>query len=91
MTPSGKDPVSNFNKSMIKYQYSCCCTASYIGLTTRQLRKRIKEHVQKCVDNFCCLNKKDDIPAKVLNSFKRSSIAEHLVINQTCESSYKYK
>ena len=25
----GKDPVSNFNKSSI-YQYSCCCTASYI-------------------------------------------------------------
>ena len=27
LTPGGKDPVSNFNKSMIIYQYSCCCTA----------------------------------------------------------------
>ena len=34
LTPGGKDPVSNFNKSMIIYKYSCCCTASYIGLTT---------------------------------------------------------
>ena len=70
LTPGGKDPVSNFNKSMIIYQYSCCCTASYIGLTTRQLRKRIKEHVPISVDNFCCLDKKNDIPAKVLNAFK---------------------
>ena len=36
--------VSNFNKSMIIYQ-------SYIGLMTRQLRKRIKEHVPKSVRN----------------------------------------
>ena len=42
LTPGGKDSVSNFNKSMIIYFYSCCCTASYIKLTTRQLRKRIK-------------------------------------------------
>ena len=34
--------------------------------TTRQLRKRTKEHVPKSVDNFCCLDNKDDIPAKVL-------------------------
>ena len=65
LTPGGKDPVSNFNKSIIIYQYSCCCTASYIGFTTRQLRKRIKEHVPKSVDNFCYLDNKDDIPAKV--------------------------
>ena len=68
LTPGGKDPVSNFNKSMIIYQYSCFCTASYIGLTTRQLRKRIKEHVPKSVDNFCCLDKEYYIPSKVLKA-----------------------
>ena len=31
LTLGGKDPVSNFNKSIIIYQYSCSCTASYIG------------------------------------------------------------
>ena len=67
-TPGGKDPVSNFKKSMTIYQYSSCCTASYIGLTTIQIRKRIKEHVQKSEENFCCLGKKDNIPAKVLNA-----------------------
>ena len=73
---------------MIIYQYSCCCTASYIGLTARHLRKRIKEHVPKSIENFCCSDKKDDIPVKVLNASKRSSIAEHLVNNTTCANSY---
>ena len=52
LTSDGKDPISIFNKSMIIYQYSCCCTASYIGLTTRQLRKRIKEHILKNCREF---------------------------------------
>ena len=76
---------------MTIFQYSHCCTASYIGFTTKQLRKRIKEHVPKSVDNFCCLDKKDDIPAKVLNASKRSSIAEHLVNNPTCANNYNIK
>ena len=42
LTPGCKDSVSYFNKSMITYQYSYCCTESYIGLTTRQIRKRIE-------------------------------------------------
>ena len=47
LRPGGKDPVSYFNKSMIIYQYSCCCTASYIVLTTRQLRKKNKRTCTK--------------------------------------------
>ena len=35
LTPDDKDPVSNFIKSMIVYQYSYCFTASYIRLSTR--------------------------------------------------------
>ena len=58
LTQGGKDPVSNLNKSMVIYQYSCCCTASYIGLTTRHLSKRIKEHVPKSVENFALKTKK---------------------------------
>ena len=48
----------------------------------------MKEHAPKSVENFCFSDKKDDIPVKVLNAFKRSSIAEHLVINSTCANSY---
>ena len=54
---------------------------------TRHLKKRIKEHVPKGVENFCCSDKKDVIPAKVLNASKRSFIAEHLLNNPTCANS----
>ena len=76
---------------MVIYQYNCCCTASYIGLTTRQLRKRIKEHIPKSLESFCCLENKDIIPAKVLNVAKRSSIAQHLINNPTCANNYDMK
>ena len=48
----------------------------------------MKEHVPNRVENFCFSDKKDDIPVKVLNASKRSSIAEHLVNNPTCANSY---
>ena len=88
LTPGGKDPVSNLNKSMVIYQYSCCCKASYIGLKIRHLRKKIKQHVLKRVKIYCFLDKKDDKPVKVLNASERSSIAELLVKNSTCANSY---
>ena len=73
---------------MVIYQFSCFCKASYIGLTTRQLRKTVKEHIQKNVENFCLSEKKDDVPIKVINASKRSSIAEHLVNNSLCADNY---
>ena len=57
-------------------------------MTTKHLRKRINEHLPKSVENFCFLEKKGDVPVKVLNASKRSSIAEHLVNNSTCANSY---
>ena len=61
------------------YQFSCCCKVSNIGLTTRHLRKRLKEHDLKSAENFYYSEKKDDIPLniKVQNVSKGSSIAEH--------------
>ena len=91
ITPGGKDPIPNLKKSMVKYQFSCFCKASYIGLTTRQLRKRIKEHILKKVENFRLSEKKDDVPIKVINASKRSSIAEHLVNNSLCADNYNVK
>ena len=81
LTLGGKDPISNLSISMVIYQHSCCCKAIYIGLTTRHLRKRIEEHFQKSVENFCFLDYKDDILIKILNASKHSCIAEHLVNN----------
>ena len=48
----------------------------------------MKERVPKSVENFCFSDKKDDIPVKVINASKRSSIAEHLVKNLTRANSY---
>ena len=73
---------------MVIYQYSCCGRTCFIGLTTRHLRKRIKEHVPKSVEKFCFSDKKVVIPVKVLNVSKRSSTADHLVNNSTCVNSY---
>ena len=67
LTSSGKDPISNLNKSRVIYQFSFC-KAIYIGLTTRYLRKRIKEYVPKSVMNFLLFRNKDDKPVKVLNA-----------------------
>ena len=86
--PGGKDPISNLNKSMVIYQFSSCWKASYVGLTTRHLRERIKQHVPKSVEKFCFSKKKDCISVKVLNASKRSSIVENLVNNSTCANSY---
>ena len=55
-----------------------------MGLTTRLIRKRIKEHALKSVENFCFSDKKDGILVKVLNASKHSPIAEHLVSSSTC-------
>ena len=51
LTPEGKDLIPTFNKSMVIYQLKCYCNNSYIGLTTRQL-KRIKKHIPACIDKF---------------------------------------
>ena len=74
--------------SMVVYQFSFYCKASYIELSTRHLRKRIKEHVPKSVENFWFSEKKDDTQVKVVNTSKRSFIREHLVNNSTCANSY---
>ena len=87
LTPGGKYPISNLNKSVLIYQYSCCRKASYIGLK-KTAKKRIKEHAPTSVENFYFSDKKDGMPVKDLNVSKRSSIAEHLVNNSTCANSY---
>ena len=75
---------------MVIYQFDCYCDNSYIGLTTRQLKKRVKEHIPICVEKF--LNKsekeKDNKSVKVLNAIKRSAITEHLVSNHICAQNF---
>ena len=44
LTAEGKDQLTTFNKNMVIYQFKCYFDDSYIGLTTRQLKKMIKEY-----------------------------------------------
>ena len=59
---------------------------SYIVLTATQLKKTVKEHISTCVYKFLRSSekKKETKSVKILNSAKRSDIAEHLVNNKSC-------
>ena len=62
-----------------------------MGLTTRQLREKTKEHNPMSIENFFLSEKKDNIRIKVLNGSKCQSIAERFVNNPTCGNGYKLK
>ena len=42
---NSKDKLSSLTTSMCIYKFNCSCGASYLGRTTRQLSKRIREHL----------------------------------------------
>ena len=52
IVPNGKDKISKFDKTMVIYQLDYYCDNNYTGLTTRQLKKRVKEHIPTCVEKF---------------------------------------
>ena len=58
ITPGGNDQKFNFYKSMVIYKLSCCCKLNYIRLTTKYLRKNIKEHTVNSVHNFFLLKER---------------------------------
>ena len=66
LAPESKDKISTFNKSMVVYQYKCYCDNS-IGLTTRQLKKRVKEHILACIDKFLNIAEKENEKEKNSN------------------------
>ena len=67
------------------------CKNNYFGLTTRQLKKRVKELIPACIDNFLKLadKEKEKESNKSLNANKNSAIPECLVKNQGCAKKFK--
>ena len=61
---------------------------SYIGLTTRQLKKMVREHTPACIDKFFNSAEKEKKSIKIINVVKISAIAEHLANNQSCAKNY---
>ncbi|CAH8479309.1 unnamed protein product [Heterobilharzia americana] len=45
ITAQKEDKLSSFVISMCIYKFSCSCGESYVGRTTRQLNKRVAEHL----------------------------------------------
>ena len=45
IVPQLKDRLPTTASNMVLYEFKCCCAATYIGQTTRQLAKRVKEHL----------------------------------------------
>ena len=44
---SPKDRLGNLTKSNVIYNFTCSCSADYVGKTSRRLEERIKEHIPK--------------------------------------------
>ena len=78
-------------KSIVVYQFNRFCEDSYIGMTSREFGKRIKEHIPKSIKEFCKTSNKENKSIRVVNTSKRSAIAEHLVNNLDCSSNYNLK
>ena len=71
---------------MVVYQFKLLLWSKLYRIGNKGTKKRIKEHVPKSIEIFWYSEKKKDLPVKVLNASKCSSIVEHLENNPTCDS-----
>ena len=81
-----KDRIPMKDKSMVVYHFKCCCNSSYVGQTVRRLGVRMREHIPACVVKHYKKNPNTDYKTNstLVNAAKKSSIAEHLLINKNC-------
>jgi len=48
--------------------FSCYfCEVGYVGMTSRQLGKRIKEHIPNSIDEFCKMSNNESKSIRVVN------------------------
>ena len=57
-------------------------------MKSRQLIKRVREHIPKSIESYCNSEEKETKSTQVLNALKRSSIAENLINHPTCANYY---
>ena len=62
---------------MVVYQFYCFCEDIYVSMTSRQFGIRIKEHIQKSIEEFSKMSSKENKFKRVVNASKISAIAEH--------------
>ena len=71
---------------MVIHQFDCFCEASYIGITSRKLGKRVKQHMS--IELICISEEKESKLTQVLNALTFSSVVEHLLIHPTRANNY---
>ena len=86
VSPEGKDYIPSFDKSMVIYQFKWYYDNSYTGLTTRQLKKRVKKHIPTCIDKFLksAEKEKEKKFVKIMSTIKNLL----LVNNQSCAENF---
>ena len=70
LTPGGKYAIPKLKKSIVIYQFDCFYEASYIGMTSRQLGKRVKECIPKRIARYCISEETESKSTQVLNNLK---------------------
>ena len=88
-----KDRLPTLSSQKVIYLFTCQCNGKYVGKTTQTLRKRIGDHVPKCVEEYIeHVRSKDarmfDKMDKVKNAAQRSSICQHLLNSDSCLLGY---
>ena len=83
LTPKGNDLISIKDNSYVVYTFECCCKNSYIGQTSRNLRTRIKEHIEKCVEDYI-KTESETTNTAITNGMKMSSIAKLMINRHRC-------
>ena len=75
--PNYKDVLPTTAKSLLVYNYKCCCGKQYVGKTTQVLSERIKQHVaRKLIDG------KTEKRVKIEKN--DSAVTKHLKGNPEC-------
>ena len=74
LTPGGKDPIAKLKKSMVIYHFDCFSEANYIEMTSRQLKKRVKEHIPKRIKRNCISKEKKTSSEEIQFQFRKNDI-----------------
>jgi predicted GIY-YIG superfamily endonuclease len=88
-----KDRLPTLSSQKIIYLFTCQCNGKYVGKTAQTLRKRISQHIPKCMEDYIAyVRSNNTLPFNKLEMVKnaagRSSICQHLYKNESCLRAY---
>ena len=78
---SSKDKLPIFKQSNLIYRFTCRCNSTYIGLTCQRLEVRVRQHIPRSL-----------LSGQLTSGHSQamdSAIGEHLLIINSCRTSYE--